>query len=208
MTTTGNSSPLACVDAHDLDRAFGGGARLAFPRAAVPQLDHVGQEFAGTHQAAGVRVGEELGDVARGPRLPGGDQRRPVTGGVEEGLEQVGHRRPAGLGMQVADQGRGARRPTAVLTGELSAGRAQRLPERGRSLRTIACLAQPIQPGIGQRQSRRAEQPGQRQVVGGIGQRSQGVEQVPDLRPAVEAAARHREEGDAGALQGVFVGCE
>ena len=40
-------------------------------QAAVPQVGHVGQELADAHQAAGVGVGQQLGDVARGARLPG-----------------------------------------------------------------------------------------------------------------------------------------
>ena len=134
--------------------------------------------------------------------------RGDLHAGVEKGLEQVGYRRPTGLGMQVADEGRGARGPTALLTGELSTACAQRLPEQGRPLRAVACLAEPVQPGIGQCQSWRAEQPGQRQIVSRVGQRGQGVEQITNLRPAVEAAARYGEEGDAGAFQGIFVGRE
>ena len=143
------------MDAHDLHGALCGSARLAFPRAAVAQLGHVGQKLANAHQAAGVHVGHQLGDVGHGPRLTGSHQRSPVARGIQEGFEQIGDRHPAGLGVELADEGCGARGTTTVLSHQRSTGRgdplgSQRVPERGRSLRTVARLAQPDQRRIGE----------------------------------------------------------
>lgn len=116
------------MDAHDLHRAFGGGARLAFAGTAVPQLSNVRRELTHAHQAAGARVGQQLGNVARGSHLALSQQHGPVTGGIEQGFEQVGDGCATGEGVQVADDTLGLRGRAAILAGQRLTTRMERVP--------------------------------------------------------------------------------
>ncbi len=91
------------MDRHDLHDALGRGPRLPFPRATVSQAGHVFQELTHADDAAGVSIGKKLGDVARTADLAGLDQSRPVVSGIQQSLEQVGHRGPAHLVVQPGD---------------------------------------------------------------------------------------------------------
>ncbi len=93
--------PLGLVDGHQLHRAARLGGRFALASADVSQGSQVFQEFGHTHQLAAMGVGQQFVDVAPQPLATRHQpQRGPVVGGIQESLEQVGHRHPPRLVVQ------------------------------------------------------------------------------------------------------------
>jgi hypothetical protein len=84
-----------------------------------------------------------------------------------------------------------------------SIGLCQSRPQRPRF---AAIGPQPVQTGIAEADRRRAQESGQRQVIAGIGDRPQRVDQIANLRPIVEAASGDGHKGDSGRLEPGLIG--
>ncbi len=211
--------PLRLVDAHNLHSAPGGRAGLALSRSTVLQASDVLEKITHADQAAGVSVAQQLVDVAHRPLLPRLEERGSVGGLVQERLEEIAHLCAARHGVQLADQGDGARgsfvgdRVAAVTPaggrswvdgrdrpgtkGEIRLA-PKDVPEgdavtAGRRL--VPRLRQAVDGRVGEGHGRRAEQTDQGQVIGRVGQGPEGVEQVADLGSVVEPAPGHRQVG-------------
>ena len=207
----GKLEPLGHVDAHDLHGPLGEGARLPFAGAAVAELADVLQELAHADDATLPGIGQELVQVARGARLPGGHEGGAVRRAVEVPLQEAGDGGAPREGVEVVDERGGAEGPHAVLGEVREEGTGESpedVPEGGGRLLPAGDLAQAQDRLVGEPHGGRAQQADEGEVVGGIGEGGEGVQDVAHLGPVVEPAARDGGKGDAGAFEGILVGGE
>ncbi len=197
--------PLCRVDAQDLYHALCGGASLSLPGSRVAQAVHVLDELAHPHDPTGKSVAQEFGHVACSSGLPGLYQRRPIVGGIEEGLDHICHRGPSHPVMEIVDDVGRPQGADAIIARKPVLRLLQYVPQGGNGPYGAASLAESIESRVRKSHGRRPQQSGQGQIVRGVGHSLKRVEQVPDLRAAVETPARHGEEGHPGALEGVLV---
>ena len=100
----GKLEPLGHVDAHDLHGPLGEGARLPFAGAAVAELADVLQELAHADDATLPGIGQELVQVARGPRLAHGNEGGAIGSAVEKPLQEGGDAGAAGEGVEIGNE--------------------------------------------------------------------------------------------------------
>src|SRR3990172_8769943 len=77
-------------------------------------------------------------------------------------------------------------------------------------VRGVAAVGKPqmIEVGVGEGEGGRAEESGEGQIVGRVGEGGEGVEQVADFGPVIESFSGNGDEGDAGGFERVFVNGE
>ena len=124
---------------------------------------------------------------------------------IQKLFKQLGHRHPSGLGVQVGDELAGKFSLLMVFIRQFLDFRqvVQSQPERT-SLLTVS-PTQLIERAIAQADDRGAQEPGQGQIISGVGDGSQGVEDITYFGPVVKAPPGHGNKGNAGLLQRIFI---
>ena len=178
------------VNGHELDGAAGRGIGRSFAlaQANIPQGLDISEEIRQADETRAVGISQQFFDVAQhAPAIGNAGKDGAVAGQIEQALEHRGSRGAAGEGAEFVED---ATDPD--MHGQI---RTAKGAKNAKVFRNFFQGSQAVDFSIGEGEGRRAQQADQGQFIGGIGDRSQDVEQVADFGAVVEAASGHGDEG-------------